>query len=109
MKARKHGAKKQINLMLTVSFFLKILGTRNADGLTKLNFVTFFNNQTVPSDVIVKDISLLTLSHLSAALQYPVIDIRGNSTGGIKMRIICIIFRTIRDGTYRTISLVDCG
>uniref|UniRef100_A0AC35FPW6 Uncharacterized protein n=1 Tax=Panagrolaimus sp. PS1159 TaxID=55785 RepID=A0AC35FPW6_9BILA len=54
----------------------KILGTRNSEGITILNFVSFFDNQPIPSEVIIQDISLLTLSHLSAALQYPVINIR---------------------------------
>ena len=47
-------------------------------GITKLEFVCFFNGRPVEAEVIVKDVSLLTLSHISAVVQYPIINIRGN-------------------------------
>jgi len=49
---------------------------QHMEGGVELEFVTTFEDNLVPAQVVVDDLSLLTLSHISAMLQVPVISIK---------------------------------
>ncbi|KAE9554880.1 hypothetical protein FO519_001908 [Halicephalobus sp. NKZ332] len=90
----------------TNPFTTQILDAASERGVTKLEFVCFFNGRPIEAEVVVKDISLLTLSHISAVLQYPVIRIRaGYESEKQEERQLWIIAVVIGSG----IIIVLCG
>ncbi|KAK0396853.1 hypothetical protein QR680_001884 [Steinernema hermaphroditum] len=56
----------------SLKVLVEIVNVDRGDLEATVSFVVFVNKKLVPADVILQDLSLLPLTHISARLQYPV-------------------------------------